>query len=689
MARVKKTDKFTIRGFEFETPDKPKKETVGNYDLPKKKQKWSRFEFTEDWYDKLSSTEKIDFVKQELQRMLFGFWFYNNGVLTYLTGIHYFYLQWFVMDDGNFPEYRDTDKRFFYFWRIIELMLWCLGLIYTKYRRQGASARGAAISLYYAITEHNILNGTISKTGQDSRDIFQTMIVNGFTNLPSCLKPRSSGFDRSSKELYLIEQAKRITKDAPIVGTQSGLNNRVNWLPTALNSYDGRPVFFLFLDEGAKWKECSVREYWPIAQKCLTKGARRYGLAYLPSTINEMEKGGGKEFHAIWKLSNQFSEQFQRDGKTPSGLVTFFLPAFDGFEGYIGEFGESIIDTPTADQTEYLKYYAKKNNFDINPNIGAKEFLERKRKMLEVDPDALEAEKRQNPFTEAEAFRTAASGNGMPQDLLHNQKERIERGEGPYKRRVTFFRRSVKDPGSDKFHDIVDWRDDPNGYWEMIWDFANKEQQSNKFFYKNGKKSPANTALFGMGGDPFSHTIVLGKGSKGAFYVYRKFNVLDQDNSDMFIVRYIGRPKLKSIFFDHAAMTAEYFGCKIGFEEINDEFYERFKELGLENYLVWTPLFMAKQTHRKKLVPGIPGSGVKAIETHMRLMVEYAWMNSHKMWFLEQIDDWLEFDISDRTIYDDAMASGYTLITCDDSLNSRQVSEERSIPVVKTYVITG
>lgn len=680
MPRVKKTDTFEIRGMTFETPEKPKKEEVKNNDLPKRQQKWKRFDYTEEWYESLTNKEKVAYIRQEVSRILIGFWFYNNGHLTYITGIHYFYLQWWVMDDGNYPQYRDTDKRFFYFWRIIELTMWALGMIYTKYRRQGASARGSAISVYYAITQTNILNGTISKTGQDSRDIFQLMIINGYKGLPSFMKPRSAGFDRSSKELYLIKQAERLTKENPVAGKQEGLNNRINWLATALNSYDGRAVFFLFLDEGAKWKETSISDYWPIAQKSLTKGARRYGLAYLPSTINEMEKGGGKEFYSIWKQSNQMSEQFKRDGVTASGLLSFFLASFDGFEGYIGEFGESIIDTPTKDQKEYLDSLQDTIYACPDSSIGAREFLVRKRALLKDDPDGLAAEKRQNPFTEEEAFRTAASSNGFNQELLFQQKERIVRGDGPYIRRISFYRRS---------NGKVDWIDDPQGNWQMIWDFPDKDTQSNKSILKHGHKAPANDALFGAGGDPFSHTIVLGKGSKGVFYVYRKFDPLDDKNSDMFIVRYSGRPKLKEVFFDHAAMTCEYFGCRIGFEEINDEFYEWFLREGLEHYLVWTPPFMAKATGRHKLVPGIPGSGVKAIETHARLMIEYVNLNSNKLWFEEQIDDFLDFDISDRTIHDDSMASGYTLIVVNDQLNRKPVAEETRNPVIKTYVISG
>lgn len=675
MARYTKTEKITINGLSFETPEIPKKDTVQNHDLPKRKQKWKRFDFKEEEYEKWSNSQKQKFVLEEFRRILFGHWFFNNGVLTYLTGIHYFYLQWFVMDDGNYPGYRDTDKRFFYFWRAIEMLIWCLGMIYTKYRRQGASARGSAISLYYAITETNIINGTISKTGQDSKDIFQLMIVNGLSNLPSFLKPRTSGFDRASKEVIFMKQSERIKKDAPISGSPEGLNNRINWLPTALNSYDGRAIRFLFLDEGAKWKETSVKEYWPIAQKCLTKGSRRVGLAYLPSTINEMEKGGGKEFHEIWLQSDHLSPNF--DGETPSGLVKFFIPAYDGFEGYIGEFGESIIETPTAQQKEYLDSLAGTMYACPNSSIGAREFLEKKRDRLKADPEGLAAEKRQNPFTEQEAFRTNGQKSHFPTELLYSQKERIEAGEGPFVRRVTFYRKS---------DGTVDWIDDPTGNWQLIWDFNNKSE-ANRHYFAYNKKTPGNVAKFGMGGDPFSHTITLGKGSKGVFYVRKKYDLLDQANSDMFIVRYSGRPKLKSIFFDHAAMTAEYFGCKIGWEEINDEFYEWFLEHGLEGYLLTTPEFMLTQTHRKKRKIGIPATGEKAIETHLGMMVEDVVQNHQKYWFVELIDDYIDFDVTDRTKFDDTMAAGYTIITCSEVNNQRVTEPVKAGSVIKTYTI--
>jgi hypothetical protein len=51
---------------------------------------------------------------QEWDRRLNGYWFYNNGVPTYITGLHYFYLVHWKIDVG-YPHFRITDLHFFYF----------------------------------------------------------------------------------------------------------------------------------------------------------------------------------------------------------------------------------------------------------------------------------------------------------------------------------------------------------------------------------------------------------------------------------------------------------------------------------------------------------------------------------------------------------------------------------------------
>lgn len=60
------------------------------------------------------SSELQNYRNQEWDRRLNGFWFYNNGNATYITGLHYFYLVHWKIDVG-YPDFRITDKEFFYF----------------------------------------------------------------------------------------------------------------------------------------------------------------------------------------------------------------------------------------------------------------------------------------------------------------------------------------------------------------------------------------------------------------------------------------------------------------------------------------------------------------------------------------------------------------------------------------------
>jgi len=63
------------------------------YEYPKElKRIKSRFDwdeypsdFKEQWYD---------YIDEEFKRRSSGYWFFNNGKPTYITGTHYMYLQW-------------------------------------------------------------------------------------------------------------------------------------------------------------------------------------------------------------------------------------------------------------------------------------------------------------------------------------------------------------------------------------------------------------------------------------------------------------------------------------------------------------------------------------------------------------------------------------------------------------------
>ena len=89
-----------VYGIKYKLPAKP--EVIDNVDLEKEDQKFYKTE-APDIFDELEfdedgspiySDEQRDFIIQEWRRINDGYWFLNNGQVTYITGLHYFYLNY-------------------------------------------------------------------------------------------------------------------------------------------------------------------------------------------------------------------------------------------------------------------------------------------------------------------------------------------------------------------------------------------------------------------------------------------------------------------------------------------------------------------------------------------------------------------------------------------------------------------
>ena len=83
----------------------------------------------------------VDYIEKEFDRRELGFWFYNNGIQTYMTGSHYMYLQWTSIDIG-YPDFREANRIFFIYWEACKADKRCFGMDYLKIRRSGFSFMG-------------------------------------------------------------------------------------------------------------------------------------------------------------------------------------------------------------------------------------------------------------------------------------------------------------------------------------------------------------------------------------------------------------------------------------------------------------------------------------------------------------------------------------------------------------------
>ena len=233
-------------GLEFEIPKQPAREQIAGFDLPKKDQRWSRIPFPENW-EELPEEEQERFAFEEDRKCTEGYWFYCNGTPTYITGDHYHYVNWFMIDSG-YPEYRDRDRRWFYHWSICDNDPECLGQAYGKLRRDGYSYRVVSIQLNRARKTFNAKYGIVSKTGEDAKEMFNKL-VHGFLEYPAFFKPQVQSAEDVKKALWFKVPQQRVTYKNRTTKKEISLNTLMDWKNTKENAYDGTKQQILAADE--------------------------------------------------------------------------------------------------------------------------------------------------------------------------------------------------------------------------------------------------------------------------------------------------------------------------------------------------------------------------------------------------------------------------------------------------------
>jgi hypothetical protein len=212
-------------------------------DLPRKQQKWVREElphyFNQVAYTKIGdlilTSEQEKYADRELDRCRNGIHIYINGKIRYITPKYYFYLQWWVLEDGSRPEYRDCDRRYFIFLEYFEAILWCLGIIRGKKRREGASSQATSNLVYECIFFTNTNCGLISKTKDDSRDTFTDMVAYGYKQLPPFLKPKQVNREESVTEYKFEQKIFELINGKKVERVNY---SKVNYRAPVLNAYD-------------------------------------------------------------------------------------------------------------------------------------------------------------------------------------------------------------------------------------------------------------------------------------------------------------------------------------------------------------------------------------------------------------------------------------------------------------------
>jgi hypothetical protein len=653
-----------IQNLKIALPQKPKKIYKSSDD--KKEQKWTKLEYPKeleriksvfDW-DRCTNDFKekwYDYIDSEFKRRDEGFWFYNNGIPTYITGSHYIYLQWSKIDVGS-ADYRESNRLFFIFWEACKADNRCYGMCYLKNRRSGFSFMASSESVNQATISSDARFGILSKSGGDAKKMFTDKVVPISINYPFFFKPIQDGMDRPKTELAYRIPASKLTRKKFNEGIMdedvAGLDTTIDWKNTGDNSYDGEKLRMLVHDESGKWERPdNILNNWRVTKTCLRLGSKIVGKCMMGSTSNALDKGG-KNFKKLYDSSDVTKRN--RNGQTSSGLYSLFIPMEWNYEGFIDSYGLPVFDKP------------KKGTVDPSGQVidyGVIEHWENEVDGLKDDQDGLNEYYRQFPRTEKHAFRDEAKLSLFNLTRIYEQ---IDYNEGINNTKMVT-------RGSFQWQNgIVDTAVQfvPNKDGRFLVSWVPPAHLQNRVIVKNGIKYPGNEHIGAFGCDSYDISGTVDKrGSKGSLHGLTKFS-MDDAPINMFFLEYIARPQTAELFFEDVLMALVFYGMPILAENNKPRLLYHIKRRGYRGFSMNRPDRVFNQLSvTEREIGGIPNSSedikqahAAAIESYINDFVGATERGYGNMYFQETLEDWSRFDINNRTKFDATISSGLAIM---------------------------
>lgn len=561
--------------------------------------------------------ELMKIIRREWHRRRYGVWFYNNGVATYLTGTHYFYLTHWKIDIG-YPRYRKVDKEYFYFWQYCVEDPRCTGMINIEKRRNGKTYRSCCILFETISRTANSTGGIQSKTGEDAKIFFQKKLVPSFTSLPYFFIPEydTSKGDIPKEEISFFRTSKK-GKQKANASKAPALQSSITFRDSKPKAYDGQKLKIYIGDESGK-VQINVMDRHQVLDFCVRDEQNNViGKMLITSTVEELGVRYG--FDKLWAASNQFDRN--ATGETKSGMYKLFTSAQES--GRYDVYGEPFVE-------ETIK------------RINAR------RAELSDSVEELNSYIRKEPMTEEEAFYVDAKQCHFNPNTLNFRLSDLGMMNSNYKERGNFmWENGIRDKK-------VIWVPDVRGRWEIPWMFE-AAGQSNKIIKKGNQYYPDNGLLYVSGCDPFDHDVTEDNSSrsKGASFTLKRHNPYEANHTynKAFVAKYCHRPELAYMFYEDMIMQCVFYGSPLLVENNKQGIIKYFEGRGYKGFLIHLA------DYKEAGIPSNTENKILMLETTQ----EYTKNHIDKVFYPDLIQDWLKFDVTNTQKYDLSMAAGWTL----------------------------
>jgi hypothetical protein len=371
----------------FTPPAIPKKEDILFYSLPKKDQHWRRqTDFPDEFYDynpltrinaditqytdgllvslsRKDTDTLIELRERELKRRREGIWFMNNGNPTYLTGDHYFFLQWFKgfgvknkFDNGSaYSGYRKFQGNTYYVIELCVLDTRCLGGFIVKPKKTGVSLMFAARELNQSTMTPDWNIGMMSNDHTTCKDSLFKYYKHGLYGLPYIFKP-STAKDNESKVEFGTPPAKNTGSKASQMRQMEngkGFNTTVYAAPTVADAFDGPVMHEVLLDELTKTEGPYAAEIFEKTSKTVKLGELLNGKLFIFNYVNEKDNKSFKEGKQIY-YDSKLKTRDPFTGMTKSELYCYAIVSGDSMEWGDNQF-DIYGEIDTAKNIRYIQ----------------------------------------------------------------------------------------------------------------------------------------------------------------------------------------------------------------------------------------------------------------------------------------------------------------------------------------------
>jgi hypothetical protein len=556
--------------------------------------------------------DEIFWIRKQWYHRINGYWFYCNGKPTYLCGWNWSYLNYCklqgVVERDGLPEYRDRDRKWFHAqnhfyydtatiaydivkkkgekvkvpivnedgsFETIDLGTRTVyGTNNLKARRVGETSKTAWINVDLSTRHKEFMGGIQGDADATGKTVFIKHVVYAYRRLPWFFKPYSSSGLSPKSEIVFEGDDLDIS-----------LGSKIDYATTVhRNFYDSNRLDFYHCDEGGKVYREDIRKRHLVVKTCLVRGSVIKGFTIYTSTVGEMDGStAGDKFLELTLDSNY--EQRNSNGQTKSGLVNVFFSAAEGLDGFIGKYGESIVNDPTEAQLPYLKTKVKING----RFIGAKEYIENRRKpyLESEDYELLSNEKREYPLIFRECFTPPASA------MLWNINK-LEKRFHELKFQVENPVRQGNFRWIEGFGGPVEFVDSDIGRFFMSYEppvaLRNARYQKGRLWF------PGNADIFIASADPYQHEKTQdGRRSNGggAIRWMRDFSVDPEDTDDFHlksrapVCTYDFRPSSRTLYAEDMLMMSIYYGALMYPETNVPLIVDKFTEWGFKGYFLY------------------------------------------------------------------------------------------------------